>query len=246
MTSHQAETDAAPAWVDGVDVDPNDRWVEAARELRPAKSLARVMGTSRGVLSSVSLVGIALTALGIIGTAAFTAHPMLMAGALGAAVLALAACLLALSYGAGRPEKLNTENLDRVVEWYDRQFRRVWRVTLACWLLMVAVGLGAVVGVAAVVASYSKAPMLTLSEQVSSGQRTLGFEVSITNQVAGSPVTVQVTDSSGRSLFRASGLVDGSGNLVLKGSVPNVADAPEYRLSADFAGHANVVTVSGS
>lgn len=245
MNSQQSDANAS-AWIDGEDVDPNDQWVEAARELHPAKSLARVMGTTRGVLSSVSLVGIALTSLGIVGTAAFAAHPALMVGALGAAVLALAACMLALSYAAGRPEKLNTQNLDRVEEWYGRQFRRVWRVTLACWLLIVAVGLGAVVGVAAVVVSNPKAPMLTLSEQVSSGSRTLAFEVSATGQVAGSQVSVVVTDSTGRSLFSASGLVDGSGNLVLKGTAPNVPDAPEYRLAAEVAGHSSMVTLTGS
>lgn len=231
----------ADSYSDGEDVRRDEAWASLQTELRPEKMLARTTGTARAVVSSVSLVAVALSVLGLIGSAELRRQPVLSGSAAAAGVLALAAAVLALCYGARRPERINVHNRVDVGDWVDRQIRRVWLVTAASWLLILAVVVAAGVGIAALVTRTPDTPLVALSEQGTGTERTLVLQVEVSGHEPGAAVRVVLTSPAGE-LFHARGFTDGSGAASVSGRVENVP-AVDYRLEAEVAGRTTVVTL---
>jgi len=227
---------------DGEDVREDDPWVSLRTELRPDKALVRTMATARAVVSSVSLVAVALTVLGLVGSAELKQQPVLSFLAAGAGLLALAAALLALWYGARRPERINVENNVDVRAWVDRQVRRVWMVTAASRVLILALVIAAVVVLATIFLRAPASPLVTLSEQGTGVERTVAVQVRVVGQEPAAPIDVELTTVTG-VLFRAQGVTDSSGNASISGTVENVPPATSYRLEVAVAGHTTVVTL---
>lgn len=237
-------TESAPADVaHGEEVEADDFWVAARAELRPEKSLARVGASAKYVVSTVTVVGLVLTALGLAGTGSLAGRPLARTFAGIATAIALVAVLLALSYLAVRPEQLNTEDLDEIEPWYRRQFKRVWLVACASWLLLAAVLVAAgVAGSVLLTQARGDRPVLTLSVQGTGAQRTLGVAVQAGSLHPGDDI--QVTVRAGQEvLLSGRATADPLGKASLTASVPAVPAAASYSLSVLVSGKETIVTV---
>ncbi len=121
------------------------RWVKAAEELAPEKSLARVNVNARNTIGATSLVATLMTAIGVSAR---------LPGSYSASVIWVLAIgymfvLLALPLAfvplVIRRSDLNLDNLLEVEEWYRREFRlldfaKLAGVFLACGVITIGAG----------------------------------------------------------------------------------------------------------
>jgi hypothetical protein len=133
-------------------------WREAAAELTPARSLARVDEKARQVATQVGLVGTLLTGLGLLGADRLDE---LVVRRLALAAVCAAVAAVVLSVGAlllqFRPA-LATGDLAEVERWYRGQFRRAYAVVAAGVLVLTALVLAGGVAVAALADEADPAP----------------------------------------------------------------------------------------
>jgi hypothetical protein len=182
----------------GVGAPVTDRvrvWREAAGELTPAKSLARVDEKARQVATQVGLVGTLLTGLGLLGADRLDVSPLVRWLALAAVCAAVAAVVL--SIGAlllqFRPA-LATGDLAEVERWYRGQFRRAYAVVAAGVLVLVAVILAGWAALAALADEPDPEPPAdpVVSIRVTGGD--VAVEVRATGRERGETLTVAVLD----------------------------------------------------
>jgi hypothetical protein len=222
---------------EGTPVEPDDPWVTAKKELYPAASLTRIAANAKFVVSTVSVVGIALTAFGLVAATSLSAYPLaqLLAGV--SAGVALLAVVCALGYLALRLEKRNFENYVEVKNWYQKQFRRAGLVVAASWLLVIAVVLAGIAGVTAAVAQNKMdRPVLSLTVKGQGSKRTVTASVSINHLHPGDIVTLRVTIGNGNVIMLGKTNADSNGSAQLDTTLETTASKAGYRVSVLVGG----------
>jgi hypothetical protein len=189
----------------GVGAPVNERvrvWREAAAELTPARSLARVDEKARQVATQVGLVGTLLTGLGLLGADRLDASPLVRRLVLAAVCAAVAAVVL--SVGAlllqFRPA-LATGDLAEVERWYRGQFRRAYAVVAAGVLVLVALILAGWAAVAALADEPDPAPTGDPVVSIDVTGADLAVRARVTGREPGEALTLAVlgTDPAGSS-----------------------------------------------
>jgi len=106
---------------------------QAAAELAPHHSLARVDSAAKAMLGMSGLVGSVITAFGALGSDAVREHPSLALPALVLSALALACASWA---SVGSVEKVNVDDLSEVESFYAREIERRGTLVRASGVLL--------------------------------------------------------------------------------------------------------------
>jgi hypothetical protein len=137
------------------DVTASDRlWQQAAAELLPARSLARVDEKAQQVVTNVSILAAVLTGLGLLTGDQLTHSPGGRPVAI--ATLAIAWLSVLLAYGSQllRVSPATAPgDVEQVKAWYGRQFRRAYAVVAAGVLSLLSLVLAGITAIVVLAAS---------------------------------------------------------------------------------------------
>jgi hypothetical protein len=222
----------------GVEADPDDPWITAAKELTPDKSLARIATNAKFTVATVSVVGTALTALGLVSADRLIRDHATRIFALLAVGAALVAVILALAYLVPRMGRVNIEDLEGVEVWYSRQFRWAWLASAAAWLLIVAIVIAGIAAVVNVLNSDGDPPELMLQVSGTGKQRTVKAHLAVDNTDPGTLIELLLAaeGSQGGPLLEAKTTVGRNRTAVMDATVEKVPVMPAYRLTASVDG----------
>lgn len=151
MTINSGGRGAAPTTKEG-------QLVEAAAELAPHLSLARVEATAKLVLATVALLGTLLTGFGALGSAVVADHPL---WALPSLLLAATSVTLATLAAVGKKDAVNVDDLNEVECYYATQI--AYRGAMVRWA-------GIALAAALLLAALPLARSAMTSEAVSGGR----------------------------------------------------------------------------
>ncbi len=252
-----------PATAVGEAVSREDlTWREAAAELAPAKSLARVEDRAKQVVSTVSLVGTLLAGLGLVAGDQLTDPGSGLARRLGlaAAGAAVVAVVLAVGWSLLRISRgVAPGNLVAVRDWYGRQFRRAYLVVAAGVLLLVAVVLAGIAGMLAITVGPGRADQPVLSLAVTGSEAGSGTgsgvdleanaAVRVHGVLAGRLVRVEVVGMGAQGqgsivLARAVTSADGDGTASVSLDAVKLAGVQLVELVAHLPGRTCTMALS--
>jgi hypothetical protein len=138
------------------------RWLQAAAELEPARSLARAEDRAKQLVGTVSVVGVLLGGLGLVAATRLEAVPVARWLAIATVTLASAGVVLALWTLVLREHTVRPNDLEAVQRWYAAQFRRARLVRAAGLLLLGGVLLAGLTGLVILVAHPDDRPVVEL------------------------------------------------------------------------------------
>lgn len=122
------------------------RWLRAAEELAPQKSLARASSNGRFLVGLVVLVSSLITGFGTIALNSVTLRSTSRAVVVLVVLLVTSSVSLALSSLVLRTGHVAIGDLVDVERWYASEFRRMRRIAWAGWLLVAAIVLSGLLG----------------------------------------------------------------------------------------------------
>lgn len=162
------------------------RWLEAAKELTPDKSLARSASNARFLVGTISVVAAVLTAFGVLGSGKLDGSPWLLAFAGLTTILAALSVVFALWALLSRHERVRVGNIDEVKTWYDRELQRKAKASVAGLLLIAALTSAVGTALGQIWATMTATPMNETTLSVVAGKD--GYTVGIVGAVASVPV----------------------------------------------------------
>jgi hypothetical protein len=225
----------------GEDAAEDDFWDNAAKELAPDKSLARIAANAKFTVATVTLVGTALTSLGIVTVQTVNIDSISRAFAIFSVSAGLLAVLLALFYLALRIRDVNPQNLVEVEKWYRSELRRTWIVIIASWMLIIAVILAGIAGLKSAFASRNEhPPQLALQVAGTGYERSVIASANLVNMRIGAVVVLRLTgEAAGRKpvlLVESSSTVNDGGTAMMNSGTVTVLYYPRYQLIILFDG----------
>lgn len=227
MTAHVGNGDQTAAY--GAEVDPDDPWVAARKELYPAPSLTRIGTNARWAVANVTVVGTLLTLFGLIAVPTHTTADWILVLAYLSAGVALIAMILSWIYLIVRVERFNVQNLDRVRDWYARQFARANLVVAGSWLLLAAVLIAASASVASIILAFEDDhPALGL---VIEGSDELNATATTAHLEPGDELVLVVTDPRGREILVGKTIADGEGQATIEGTAKAKLVGPYHAIA---------------
>ncbi len=218
----------------GVETDPNDPLVVAAKELTPDKSLTRIGANAKFTITTVAIVGTLLTGFGLGSVDRVAGNAAAERLAVLAVIAAFAAIVLALAYLAIRLEKLNVSNLDEVAAFYRRQFQRSRLVVVSGGLLVVAVVFAGLASISTLLASKPP-PEAVLQVTGTGATRTVSGRTQLEQLEKSSVVTLRVTGATASgeesTIIDARAMPDRKGKSMVESKAEGVPALVAYRLS---------------
>jgi hypothetical protein len=219
----------------GEDATEDDPWENAAKELSPDNSLARIAANARFTVATVTAVGTALTALGIVTVQTVNTDRISRVFAISSACAGLLAVLLALLYLALRIRLVNPQDLVQVEEWYRSELRRTWLAVAASWLLIVAVALAGIAGLHSAFASRGeRTPQLALRVAGTRPERKVIASAKLVHMRVGGVVVLRLSGETIGSkpvlLVESRMTVNDSGTAMLSTGATTVIAYPKYLL----------------
>ncbi|NES12512.1 MULTISPECIES: hypothetical protein [Micromonospora] len=238
-TEQSAPDPARPAPAVGVPASRGDLlWEEAAAELVPAKSLARIDERARRAVTAISLVGTLVTGLGLVAGGQVAGSRSAKVLGVAAVVAAVAAVVLALGALLLRlpRHRVALGNLAEVEGWYRREFGRAWGVVAAGCLTMIAVLLAGTASVVALTDRSGDAPTLSLRLTGTGTEAVLTARVGMTGVDPDAVLRTELTgvraDGSRVSLARESALVGPTRTVTVSLTARPVVDYPTLNVEA--------------
>jgi hypothetical protein len=137
-------------------------WQDAASELTPAKSLARINDNAKFLAGSVTIVGTLFTGFGLLTIDRLRADGLPFGVALVAGCVAVLAVLVALASLVLRMKTLRISNLREVEDWYKGQLKRGAILAIAGWALTFSIALSAGASGFVLLTDQAMAPTLSL------------------------------------------------------------------------------------
>jgi len=212
------------------------RWIEAAAELTPAKTLGRIDAKVGFVFANITLIATVLAGFGILTGAAdrASAYQPFTLAALG--FLMLAVLFASVANLPTLRTKINADNLVEVREFYERIIAfRGWLTRLA--LIFFVVGLASALGVLATVAGKNDPPAMGLQWTLGTdGKRGLAGYVTGTRLPAGARVetvlaAVGPQGDSNTVLAKDMSAADDAGKVAVRMEVADIPASASFRLS---------------
>jgi len=222
-------------------------WRDAAAELAPAKSLARMDERARQVVTGVGLVGTLLTGLGVVAGTQVNTSALTRGLALAAVCAATLAVLIALAMLLVRfPRRVAIGDLAEVESSYLRQFQRGYGVVAAGLVLLVAVVLAGITAITVLVNGSSSEPTVAAQVTGVGDEAKLSVRVRIPGMAAGQLVRTEVVGVSGASrttLAQAADPADADGVGTSTMDVPKIAGYSRIEVIAVAVKHRCIATV---
>jgi hypothetical protein len=184
------------------------RWMDLAAELTPAKSLARTGAANDRAVTTISVIGLLLTGLGAATAELLTEDGLAHGLAIGTVIAASLSVVCALTAQVLTiTRRLNSYDLVQVKAWYRRQFvLRAWPTQAATVLVIVAAVLAGATAVAVLTADPDTTPAITVKEVSPAGDGTRPVEVTVHADFPGlapGRVATVIVSSEGNVLARA-------------------------------------------
>ena len=219
-------------------LDPDQqRWLDAAGELTPEKSLARIEATAKQLLTGITLITTALTGFGVVNADRLRATPRLLGASIGLTALSMA---LALWATMGRATQVNLNDLDAIRDFYSSKIRRAARLVGLSGLTFVA----ALTWASAVaIADAQPAPAVSPAIQVQWTRDGGGLKLSVHGDVADAThgslarlVAITTRDGKQLTLLNDESIVDASGKASFANSVSPMAGTGEVIITVSTDG----------
>jgi hypothetical protein len=172
------------------------RWVEAAKELTPDKSLLRATANAKFLVATISVLGVLITGFGAVSATQVASEKALLIGTGLTTVLAALSVGIAIWTLLPRNDKIRAGNLIAVREWYQAELKRKGKASVAGLLLLVAIAVAAGTAVAGTIAAIvNKAPTnhVTVSAAKTKDGYIIAVKGTVSNVPAGSIVNLTLS-----------------------------------------------------
>lgn len=207
--AHQA---AADNTVVGEPVSPTDQmWLDAAAELTPDKSVARIEDNAKYLLGGVAIIGTLLTGLGVLTSDKVASHPVALMTTVVLTALSLAVAALALVPHGG---DVSIEDVASVRRFYETDIKVRGRLVQAAGVLFGAAVLATSIPAIVIgVTEHPVGPYVAAHFLHKGNKLSLTVHVHASHLAADGYVITKVSTKGGRHLIQDRATADASGSV---------------------------------